>query len=121
MTASSRATLPRAMKTSPSSKPVGMPGRALTADLSLPRAKAKALSISVHCACTHASRKNALLHFAQALINARATLKKGFAICGANVARAEQIISLLTDGQPAKGLTKPHDHAEQACRTCRAK
>jgi NAD(P)H-dependent flavin oxidoreductase YrpB (nitropropane dioxygenase family) len=76
--------------------PVGMPGRALLNDF-ITAARAgtkKPFKCIFHCVSTCQQEKTPYC-IAQALINAmRGNLEKGFAFCGTNVARVNEIISV---------------------------
>ena len=76
--------------------PVGMPGRALDNEfISASReGKKKPFKCVFHCVHTCEQEKTPYC-IAQALINAmKGNLEKGFAFCGANVARVNKIISV---------------------------
>ena len=76
--------------------PVGMPGRALENEFinASREGKKKPFKCVFHCVHTCEQEKTPYC-IAQALINAmRGNLEKGFAFCGANVARVNKIISV---------------------------
>jgi len=76
--------------------PVGMPGRALFNDFiqAAREGSKKPFKCIFHCVSTCEQEKTPYC-IAQALINAmRGNLERGFAFCGANVARVNKIVSV---------------------------